>query len=525
MVDRRPQDFPDGEPDGVTDNTTAIQAAIDAWQPGDQVVLSGGTFRTTATVTIPDIDLVLRGDAVVRAKTLGGGAPWTDQVMFEVTGTGVIFDTDGLRLDQADVIPSGVSVNANGAAGLSLQGLVSRGTQLAFVRIGDVCPGMRVAGIDHLGKGYGVFADDPQGLADLLVRDSAFTHVGSGSGGDGILVNCPTHGGSQVEVVGVTARGYIGEATGQGIGFAFSRVTDGRIVGCLAEDCEGDGFHFERASHRWLCADLRAIRVGGPSPVGGNGSGLIAYDCDDVVVVLMTVKDAGYHGIALSGQGTTVGTGGQLQSGGGMQRCSVDLTGRDGIHLTAQDGVSIDRCFVCDPSNGNPGLYAGIRVGRQGGTLIECQNCLGTGNVVQLTGATTELADRFVRSNASGCAIDGQGPAAPPVAVDDDLTVIEDQPIDAHVLANDSFVRGTENFEITVAPTHGTAVKNLNGTVHYDPALGYTGPDSFGYELVDAAAEASGTTMLTVVSSGDPDGEPWQDGTFWTDGTGWVEAA
>jgi polygalacturonase len=46
VVDRRPQDFPNGTPDGVTDNTLAIQAAIDAWLPGDQVVFSGGTFRT-----------------------------------------------------------------------------------------------------------------------------------------------------------------------------------------------------------------------------------------------------------------------------------------------------------------------------------------------------------------------------------------------------------------------------------------------------------------------------------------------
>ena len=52
MVDRRPQDFPNGTPDGTTDNTAAIQAAIDAWQPGDQVVISGGTFRTSGPLVI-----------------------------------------------------------------------------------------------------------------------------------------------------------------------------------------------------------------------------------------------------------------------------------------------------------------------------------------------------------------------------------------------------------------------------------------------------------------------------------------
>ena len=51
-VDRRPQDFLNGTPNGITDNTLAIQAAIDAGQPGDQVVLSGGTFRTSNKLSI-----------------------------------------------------------------------------------------------------------------------------------------------------------------------------------------------------------------------------------------------------------------------------------------------------------------------------------------------------------------------------------------------------------------------------------------------------------------------------------------
>jgi polygalacturonase len=54
MVDRTPQQFPNGDPDGVTDNTAAIQAAINAWQPGDQVVLSGGTFRIASGLLMPD---------------------------------------------------------------------------------------------------------------------------------------------------------------------------------------------------------------------------------------------------------------------------------------------------------------------------------------------------------------------------------------------------------------------------------------------------------------------------------------
>ena len=101
MVDRTPQQF-GGVPDGVTDSTGAIQAAIDAWQPGDQVVVSGGTFRTTGYLRITQNDLVLRGDGKITAKM-----PFVDSLLFEVTGQGVVFDTDGLELDQANVIASG----------------------------------------------------------------------------------------------------------------------------------------------------------------------------------------------------------------------------------------------------------------------------------------------------------------------------------------------------------------------------------------------------------------------------------
>ena len=70
MVDRRPQDFPSGTPDGVSDNTAAIQAAIDAWQSGDQVIISGGTFRTSAPLAIGQNGLLLKGDGAIKARAV-----------------------------------------------------------------------------------------------------------------------------------------------------------------------------------------------------------------------------------------------------------------------------------------------------------------------------------------------------------------------------------------------------------------------------------------------------------------------
>ncbi len=370
MVDRRPQDynFPNGVPNGTTDNTVAIQAAIDAWLPGDRVVISGGIFRTSDQLAIGQDGLLLQGDGQIRALS---GFP-ADSALLEVTGTSVVVDTDGLTLDQADVMANGNSIHAQGAVGLQVLGVVSRGTQRAFLCIGADTTDLLLAGCDHLGKGYGVFAPDTPGLTRITVRDSTFEHIGSGSEGDGVQLNCKTFGASFVDVLGCTARNYIGEANAKGIGFGFSGVTDGRLIGCRALQCQGDGFHLERASNRWLCADLIAQDVGIPSPVGGNGSGLIAYDSDDITVVLMLAKNCGYHGIALSGQSSQT-----QRLNGIVERCTVDTTRRDGIHMTAQENFRIDRNWVRDPSNGNPGLYAAIRVGRQGSTTLE--NMDGTG--------------------------------------------------------------------------------------------------------------------------------------------------
>jgi Right handed beta helix region len=404
MVDRRPQDFPNGTPNGVTDNTAAIQAAINAWQPGDQVIISGGTFRTSNKLVVSQNDLLLKGSGEIRA--LSAFPP--NSALIEVTGVGVVLDTDGLTLDQADVMVGGNSIRAIGAVGLQILSMISRGTQRAFVCIEAGTADLLLADCDHLGKGYGVIAPDPPGLTRLTVRDTRFQHVGNGSEGDGVQLNCATFGASFVDVIGCSAIGYIGEANSKGMGFGFAGTTDGRLIGCRAEQCKGDGFHLENGSHRWLCAELIAREVGVPAPVGGNGSGLIAYDSDDITVVLMLAKNCGYHGIALSGQGSLT-----QRLNGVIERCTVDTTARDGIHMTAQRNFRIDRNHVRDPSNGNPGQFAGIHIARQGGTTLENIDGTGAGNLVVLSGATTPLGAIVIRAQSVNVTIDGVGGGEP----------------------------------------------------------------------------------------------------------------
>jgi hypothetical protein len=86
-----------------------------------------------------------------------------------------------------------------------------------------------------------------------------------------------------------------------------------------------------------------------------------------------------------------------------------------------------------------------------------------------------------------------------PVARDDSASVAEDGTVLIDVLANDSDVDGDALILVGVGtPAHGTAVIE-NGRIRYTPNADYHGPDSFTYEVRDAAdAAATATVRVTV---------------------------
>jgi len=92
----------------------------------------------------------------------------------------------------------------------------------------------------------------------------------------------------------------------------------------------------------------------------------------------------------------------------------------------------------------------------------------------------------------------------PPTAVDDTVVVAPDDgatPID--VLANDSDADGDTITILAVTNgVHGTVAITGGGTgLTYDPATGYTGPDSFTYTIMDPAGRTSTATVFVTVTS------------------------
>ncbi|NMM32447.1 MAG: cadherin-like domain-containing protein [Phycicoccus sp.] len=92
--------------------------------------------------------------------------------------------------------------------------------------------------------------------------------------------------------------------------------------------------------------------------------------------------------------------------------------------------------------------------------------------------------------------------AVNPVAVDDVATVAAGETVTTvDVLDNDRLPNGVASVAVKVAPAHGTAIVNGDGTVAYTVVDGYTGVDGFVYQVTDnLGLTSSAPVAITVVA-------------------------
>jgi hypothetical protein len=92
-----------------------------------------------------------------------------------------------------------------------------------------------------------------------------------------------------------------------------------------------------------------------------------------------------------------------------------------------------------------------------------------------------------------------------PVAGTDEFATAQDVPVDlpaSRLLSNDTDADGDTLSLVSVTDaTHGTA-SLAGGVVTYTPVPGYTGPDSFVYQVSDGAHSSAGTVNITVRANG-----------------------
>ena len=84
-----------------------------------------------------------------------------------------------------------------------------------------------------------------------------------------------------------------------------------------------------------------------------------------------------------------------------------------------------------------------------------------------------------------------------PNAVDDVVTTPAGTPLSGNVSTNDTFASGS-TFSKVGGPAHGTATVNADGTFTYTPDTGYTGSDSFTYQVCSPGITPCDTATVSV---------------------------
>jgi hypothetical protein len=105
----------------------------------------------------------------------------------------------------------------------------------------------------------------------------------------------------------------------------------------------------------------------------------------------------------------------------------------------------------------------------------------------------------------------GAGPTnAPPIAGDDSASSLAGTPVTINVATNDVDPDGnldpasaTTTCAGCTTPTNGALIENANGTFTYTPASGYTGTDTFTYQICDTLNSCdTATVTITITPTG-----------------------
>ena len=166
------------------------------------------------------------------------------------------------------------------------------------------------------------------------------------------------------------------------------------------------------------------------------------------------------------------------QGGNDIDEAGLALTGND------SDGDGLDDATDATPD------YSGV-----GGTIDN-----------PLTGPV-QLPDTDNDASNGGDVDFRDATSETPAASNDTATTDQGLAVDVDVLANDTGVPVIGTLTVTAQPANGTATVNDNGTpedpsddsVAYTPQAGFSGNDSFAYEICDDAPNCSTATVTVTV--------------------------
>ena len=90
-------------------------------------------------------------------------------------------------------------------------------------------------------------------------------------------------------------------------------------------------------------------------------------------------------------------------------------------------------------------------------------------------------------------------PTVLPVAVDDRASTAVNTPVNIAVLPNDT-LNGATTPNVVTSPANGTVMVNSDNTIEYRPHTGFTGTDTFVYEICNSAGCSSATVTVDIIN-------------------------
>ena len=200
---------------------------------------------------------------------------------------------------------------------------------------------------------------------------------------------------------------------------------------------------------------------------------------------------------------------------GSAAQCATLLATGDTQILTANIPASIS-VLANDTYNGQPASSTNVTVTvtTAPATGTATVNANGTIGFTPAPGFSGPVSFTYTICAPSQTTICSSAPVnltvnAVVIAVPDQNTTASGSPVTTTVLANDTRngqPASTTNVTVSLVtqPANGAAVLNVNGTITYTPAVGFSGVNSFSYTICDIAQPgicSTTTTSITVIST------------------------
>lgn len=359
---------------GIADATAALQAAIDACQPGGTVYLPRGVYKTSATLDLKN-GVTLRGshaNLMVGPGMTGDEYPSYIQPAGEFTGTSVIQiigDADGTHPNiSGEQRLIDLMLDGSKLGGSSVDGLFARGNVQNVVMNNVTIRQMPNNGIVTASRGDGTFPYSWR-LHHVMV-DQCHANGILFTGNTDITLD-------DVQVIGCWAQGFV-----------LTNCTNAQLLACRAEWMGSHGYHITGAWGDW--AGSGGMQMTGCS-TDRNGQHGVLVDATGNTPILIT-------GLQTRRDGRNGGTGGGGYAGLAVIGATVPVT-VDGV--TCYPGVDDGGSTTNSPQYGvrlsgattvlldNAILHADTA-----GLLDDGTNTLVSlgGNIVTAAGATTVTA-------------------------------------------------------------------------------------------------------------------------------------